>query len=104
MADALATATSLISSPELRPIALARVLTSKNYGGSTRFRPTSPSVRITSRISRDSCETQPFSESLEWRGRGTGEGGGRLCGGRAARVFPPWVAVGGGRGVPLLPD
>src|SRR2546427_5530198 len=88
MADALATATSLVSSPGLHPIALARVPTSKNYGGSTRSPPTSRFARITSRISRDSCEPQPFSESLEWRERDHGTEARALGRRRPERLLP----------------
>src|SRR3989441_6241821 len=97
MADALATATSLISSHGLHPIALVRVLTSKNYGGSTRFRPPSPSVRITSRISRDSGEPQPFSESLEWRERDHGTEARALGRRRPERFLPGRGPRGAGR-------
>src|SRR5437899_4776776 len=97
MADALATATSLSSWPELHPIALVRVPTFKNYGGSTRSPPTSRFARITSRISRDSCEPQPFSESLEWRERDHGTEARALGRRRPERFLPGRGPRGAGR-------
>src|SRR3989441_399709 len=97
MASGVAMATLLSSWPEPHSRALAQVPMSKKYGGSTHSLPTSLSARITSRISRDSGEPQPFSESLEWRERGHGTEGRALCRRRPERFLPGRGPRGGGR-------
>src|SRR2546430_16313550 len=97
MAAAPATAAAVSEWPELLPVALARVQTFNDWGVLTRSPPTSRFARITSRTSRDSCETQPFSESLEWRGRDHGTEGRALCRRRPERLLPRRGPRGGRR-------
>src|SRR3989442_1345090 len=97
MASGVAMATSLSLWPEPHPSALAQVPMSKKYGGSTHSLPTSLSARITSRTSRDACEPQPFSESLEWWERDHGTEARALGRRRPERYLPGRGPRGAGR-------
>src|SRR3989475_1855645 len=88
MAGPRAMATSLSSWRARHLTRRILVPTSMRFGGSTHSLPTWLSARITSRTSRDSCETQPFSEALEWRERDYGTEARALGRRRPERLLP----------------